>query len=103
MSQIRQLPPVEPTPFEIVRAVEVLREFGIQINFPRLNNLKLATVEETAQLLRVDPSWVRRHFSEFPGLIKLEGGAVRIPIRDLENFLERWRATRPAKLNLSTG
>ena len=86
----------QPTPWEIVRAVGILRAAGIVVvlGSRSASSIRLMSREEVAEALGVSVSWVRAHEAEFPGRVKVPGGDVRIPVADVEAAIERWRAPR---------
>lgn len=87
---------LEPTPWEICRAVETLRSAGavVVLGGRAATAIKLMSRDEVAEALGVSVSWVRAHEQEFAGRVKVPGGDVRIPVADVEAAIERWRAPR---------
>jgi len=84
----------KPTPWDVVRAVEILRDMGFCMLLPNNaigNKLKQVTVDEASEIVNFSKSWVRAHMEEFPNASRAPGGDVRIPISDIEAALDRWR------------
>ena len=79
-----------PTPWEIASAADTLRAAGFVIAVQPA--LQLLTPEETARVLKVHVKWVKCYSKEFPGILRLPGGHLRIPASDLRAFLARGRA-----------
>lgn len=88
-----EMKPAKPTPWEIVRAVEVLRESGATVVLgPSARTVRLFSRGEVAEMLSVSVTWVREHEKhEFPNRMKIPGGEVRITLKDLEDAVDRWR------------
>ena len=51
--------------------------------------LRFLTLREVATELSVSLDWVRSHKDEFPGLVVLPGGDLRIPQSDVNDLVER--------------
>lgn len=85
-----------PSPWEICRAVDTLRQAGavVVLSGRAAAAVRFLTREEVAEALQLSVSWVRQHESEFPNRIKVPGGDVRIPLADVEAAIERWRAPK---------
>lgn len=87
----------QPTPWDICRAVDTLRAAGATIVLAgrAASAVRFLTREEVAEALAMSLTWVKAHEHEFPGRVKVPGGDVRIPIRDVEAALDRWRVATP--------
>lgn len=86
-----------PTPWDICRAVDVLRAAGatVVLGGRAASAVRLLSRHEVAEALSVSLAWVKAHETEFPGRVKIPGGDVRIPVRDVEAALDRWRVAAP--------
>jgi hypothetical protein len=51
---------------------------------------------EVARRLDCSVSWVRQHQEEFPGIWRMAGGELRVPVRDVAALAARNRLRRPA-------
>jgi hypothetical protein len=81
-----------PSPWEIVHAVDTLRQAGAVVVLGATGRaVRLFSRGEVAEMLSCSVRWVREHETEFPGRLKMPGGEVRIPLRDLEAACARWR------------
>jgi hypothetical protein len=79
----------KPTPWEVAHAADTLRAAGFVLVVHAA--LQLLTVEEAGRVLKVHVKWIKSHASEFPGLVRLPGGHLRIPTADVRGFLARSR------------
>jgi hypothetical protein len=85
---------VKPTPWDVVRAVETFRDVGAAVVLPDSaagGRIRVFSVQDVSEMLNVSKGWIRAHMDEFPGVSRLPGGDLRIPICDVEAALDRWR------------
>jgi hypothetical protein len=87
--------PGVPTPWQIVHAVDTLTMAGARFTLEPGHPVRVVSAAAAAEVLDVSVAWVRDHMEEFPGAVRLPGGLVRIPVRDLEALLARNRLPRP--------
>jgi predicted DNA-binding transcriptional regulator AlpA len=80
-----------PSPEEIEEALTILRRAGAQFVLDDTLEPELCTVHQVAEMLSVEPAWVRQHLKEFPKTVRLQGGELRIPYTDIEAAIQRWR------------
>jgi len=87
----------QPTPWELVRAVETLRRSGAKVVLgPSARAVRLFSRGEVAEMLSVSVDWMKAHeAAEFPGRMKIPGGEWRITLKDVEAALDRWRSLMP--------
>lgn len=83
---------------ELKRAIGVLADAGAVFVVPGMPSAM--SVGSVAVAIELKPDWVRGHLDEFPNWFRLPGGGqnggeIRIPLRDLEKFMERRRGARP--------
>jgi hypothetical protein len=81
----------KPTPWEIVHAAEILRAAGFVLAVR--TGLQLLTPDEAARVLKVHVKWIKSHAAEFPGMVRLPGGHLRIPSEEVRAFLQRRRSS----------
>ena len=81
-------------PWEVIRALEVLRDVGGLIVVPESvagRRFQFVPPAEAAQMVSMSIDWLRNHLDEFPSTIKLPGGDLRISLDDIEAVLDRMR------------
>lgn len=80
------------TPLEAQGLVSTLRETGIPLilESSRVAALRSLSRKEAADLLGVSVSWIRDNEHHFPRRWRA-GEEIRIPIGDLESYIERQR------------
>lgn len=81
-------------------ALKTLLDAGAQIVMPSPGGERRAlALPEAGRVLGVKSDWFRDHMSEFPNAYRLpgggqNGGAWRIPLRDLDAFERRRKVAR---------
>lgn len=80
----------KPSAWEINQAAETLRAAGFSFSMPA--RIRFLSVTEAADVLRINPKWIKEHLSEFPDSVRLPGGQIRIPFSAIKDFAARHRA-----------
>lgn len=78
--------------------IESLRAGGLVIQERAPAERRAFSLAECALALGVSVDWMRDHLGEFPNAYRLpgggNGGALRVPVRDLDAFEKRRRISR---------
>ena len=73
---------------QIRAASEVLSAAGFSLVGPSLDRVRLLSVQEVADLLRVSPGKARDVIQSLPNSVALPGGDSRARLTDLEPWLD---------------
>ena len=73
---------------QIRAAIEVLSAAGFSLVGPSLDRVRLLSVQEVADLLRVSPGKARDVIQSLPNSVALPGGDFRARLTDLEAWLD---------------
>lgn len=83
---------------ELQTLIQSLRDAGLVIQERPQPERRAYSLGECALALGVSVDWMRDHLHEFPNAYRLpgggNGGALRIPVRDLDAFEKRRRILR---------
>ena len=82
----------------VQEAIKVLTAAGAVFSVPTGNHL---SVKSVAAKLDCSKVFVYEHLAEFPNAWKMGMGDLRIPVRDVEEFVKRGRLTPPKWLTVA--